>query len=93
MRITTWSSENPNVKSKSPLPGAPNIEVVYDTFPETTTRAVRVGSLMEELMLSTLKLDEHDGLRGSSCRSVIPYVHGDDYCIIVCVLQASVELA
>jgi hypothetical protein len=48
---------------------------------------------MEGLRLSTLKQDGHGGLRGSDHRSVIPYVDGDDCCITVCVLQASVELA
>jgi hypothetical protein len=49
--MTTWSSENPNVKSKSPLPDAPNIEVVYDTSPGTTTRATHKGLLFEGLRL------------------------------------------
>jgi hypothetical protein len=39
--------------------------VVYDTSPRTTTRAARGGSLIEGLSLSTLKQDEHGGLRGS----------------------------
>jgi hypothetical protein len=53
--MMTWSSGNLNVKSKIPLPGVPNVEVVYDTSPRTTTRAARVGSLMDGLSLSTLK--------------------------------------
>jgi hypothetical protein len=40
--------ENLNAKSKSPLPGAPNIDVVYDTLPETTTRVAYGGSLIGE---------------------------------------------
>jgi hypothetical protein len=39
-----------------------------------------------------LKQDEHDDLRGSSHQSVIPYVYREDYCIVVCALQASIEL-
>jgi hypothetical protein len=69
------------------------IEVVYDTFPRTTTRATHRCSLIEGLRLSTLKQDGHGGLRGSGCRSIIPYVHGESCCIAVYVLQASVELA
>jgi hypothetical protein len=34
-------------------------------------------------MPSTLKQDEHGGLRGLSRRSVIPYVHGESCCIAV----------
>jgi hypothetical protein len=67
--------------------------VVYDTSPRTTTKAAHGGSLMEGLRLSMLKQDGHGGLRGSNHRSVIFYVHREDCCIIVCVLQASVELA
>jgi hypothetical protein len=48
---------------------------------------------MEGLRLSSLKQDGHGGLRGSGHRSIIPYIHGEDYCIVVCVLQVSVELA
>jgi hypothetical protein len=40
------SSGNPHVKSKSPLPSMPNIELIYDTSPRTTTRAARRGSLI-----------------------------------------------
>jgi hypothetical protein len=68
------------------------IEVVYDTFSETTTRATYGGSLMEGLRLSMLKQDEHDGLCGLDHRSVIPYVHKENCCIVVCVLQARNEL-
>jgi hypothetical protein len=39
-----------------------------------------------------LKQDEHDSLRGSDQQSIIPYAHREDCCIIVYVLQASVEL-
>jgi hypothetical protein len=41
---------------------------------------------MEGLSVSTLKQDEHGGLRGSSHRSVIPYVYGKDWYIVVYVL-------
>jgi hypothetical protein len=88
----TWSSGNANTKSKSFLPDAPNIEVIYDTFHRTTTRATHEGLLMEGLRLSTLKQDEHGDLRGSDHRNIIPYVYGDDCCIDVCVLQTCVEL-
>jgi hypothetical protein len=40
--------ENSNVKSKSPIPDVPNVKVVYDTFPETTTRVAHGGSLIGE---------------------------------------------
>jgi hypothetical protein len=63
--------------------------VGYDTSPGTNTRAVYGGSFMEGLRLSMLKQDGHGGLRGSGHRSVIPYIHGEDYCIDVCgVVQA-----
>jgi hypothetical protein len=48
-----------------------------------TIRATCGGLLMEELKLSMLKQDGHGGLRGLSHQSVIPYVNGEDYCIIV----------
>jgi hypothetical protein len=35
-----------------------------------------------------LKQDKHDGLCGSDRRSVIPYVHREDCCIVVCVIQS-----
>jgi hypothetical protein len=54
------------VKRKSPLPRAPNVEVVYDTSLGTTTRVAHGGSLMEELRLSMFKQDGHSGLRGSA---------------------------
>jgi hypothetical protein len=38
--------ENSNSKSKSPIPGASNIKVVYDTSPGTTTRVAHGGSLI-----------------------------------------------
>jgi hypothetical protein len=88
--MMTWSSGNPNAKSKSPLLDMPNIEMVYDTSPRTTTRAAHRGSLMEGLRLSTLKQDGHGGyedLRSSDRRSVIPYIHGRVCCIIVCAVQ------
>jgi hypothetical protein len=68
---------------EAPVPGTPNIEVVYDTSPGTITRAAHGGPLMEGLRLSTLKQDRHGGLRGSGHRSVIPYIHGEDCCIVV----------
>jgi hypothetical protein len=71
----------------------PFIEVVYDTSPGTTIRAARRGLLMEGLRLLTLKQDGHDDLHGLSHQSIIPYVHREDCCIVVCVLQASIELA
>jgi hypothetical protein len=68
------------------------VEVVYDTFPRTTTRAVCDGLLLKGLRLSTLKRDDHGGLRDSDRRSVIPYVHGRESCIVVCVPLFNVEL-
>jgi hypothetical protein len=79
-------------EEQNPLPDTSNADAVYNTFPETTIRAARGGLLMKGLKLSTLKQDEHGNLHGSDCWSVIPYVHGEDYCIVVSVLQASVEL-
>jgi hypothetical protein len=38
--------ENSNAESKSPLPGVPNVEVVCDTSPRTTTRVAHGGSLI-----------------------------------------------
>jgi hypothetical protein len=55
--------------------------VVYDTSPETTTRAAHEGSLIEGIRLSMLKQDGHGGLRGSARRNIIPYIHGEDFCI------------
>jgi hypothetical protein len=43
---------------------------------------------LEGLRLSTLKQDEHNGLRGLGHQSVIPYVRGENCCIVVCVVQA-----
>jgi hypothetical protein len=48
---------------------------------------------MQGLRLSTLKQDGHGGLCGSGRRSIIPYIHKEDYYITVCILQASIELA
>jgi hypothetical protein len=59
------------------------VEVVYHTFLRNTTRAICGGLLMEGLSVSTLKQDEHGGLRGSSHRSVIPYVYEKDWYIVV----------
>jgi hypothetical protein len=72
---------------------AASVKVVYDTSPGTTTRTARGGSLMEGLRLSTLKQDGHGDLCGSGHQSIIPYVHGEDCCIAVYFLQASVEVA
>jgi hypothetical protein len=36
-----------------------------------------------------LKQDEHEDLRGSGRRSVIPYVHEREICIAVCVWRCS----
>jgi hypothetical protein len=44
--MTTWSSGNPNAKSKSSLPDTPNVEVFYDTSLKTTIRATLGGSLI-----------------------------------------------
>jgi hypothetical protein len=41
---------------------------------------------MEGLRVLMLKLDGHDSLCGSGCQSVIPYVHKNNCCTIVCVL-------
>jgi hypothetical protein len=49
--------ENSNVKSKKSLPGALNVEVVYDTSPEITTRVAQ-GSL---LIRGTKALDAQVG--------------------------------
>jgi hypothetical protein len=48
---------------------------------------------LEGLRLSTHKQDGHDNLRGSGRRSIIPYVQGEVCCIVVCVLQAIIEMA
>jgi hypothetical protein len=48
---------------------------------------------MEGLRLSMLRQDGHGGLCGLGHQSIIPYIHGEDCCIDVCVLQAHVELA
>jgi hypothetical protein len=42
----------PECKEKNPLPGASNVEVVYDTSTGTATRADHCGSLLEQLRLS-----------------------------------------
>jgi hypothetical protein len=78
-----YHGENSNVKSKSPLPDVLNIEVVYDTSLGTSIRTAREGSLVEGLSLLMLKQDGHGGLCGSGHWSVIPYVHGEDCCIVV----------
>jgi hypothetical protein len=55
--MTIWSSRNLNAKSKSPLPDAPKVQVVYDTSPRTTTTVARRGSLI----LGTKALDTQAG--------------------------------
>jgi hypothetical protein len=67
--------------------------VVYNTSTGIATRVAHCDSLLEGLRLSTLDEDEHRGLRCSERQSVIPYVHEEDCCIVVYVLQATVELA
>jgi hypothetical protein len=39
-----------------------------------------------------LKRDKHEGLRGLGCRSIIPYDHGREGCIAVCVVLFKAEL-
>jgi hypothetical protein len=92
-RMSTIMVKTSSVKNKDPLLGAPNVEVVYNTFSGTTARAAREGSFMKGLRLSRLNQDGHGGLCVSGYRSVIPYVHGEDCCIVVYVLHASIELA
>jgi hypothetical protein len=46
MGMTTWSSGNPNAKSKSSLSGTPNVKVFYDISLGTTIRATHGGSLI-----------------------------------------------
>jgi hypothetical protein len=69
----------------------------YDTSTSTSTRAVRCGSLLEGLRSLRIELwrkyDEHEDLHGSGRRSVIPYIHKECCCIVVCVLfKLGVEL-
>jgi hypothetical protein len=60
------------------------VEVIYDTFPITTTKAIYGGSLFEGLRHYTLELDKYEGLCGLDRRSVISYVHGEKV-ILMCV--------
>jgi hypothetical protein len=69
-----------------------SVEVIYDTFTKTTTRAAHGGSLMEGVRLSTLKQDGHSSLRGSGHRSVIPYIHGRKSVVLLCVPLFKAEL-
>jgi hypothetical protein len=55
-----------------------------DPLPADTTNCFCSSGLR----LSTLKQYEHSRLHGLGHRSVIPYVHEEDYCIVVCVVQA-----
>jgi hypothetical protein len=48
--------------------------------------------LLEGLSLSTFKQDGYGDLYGSSHQSVIPYVHERMRVVLLCVLQAHVEL-
>jgi hypothetical protein len=75
-------AKNLNVKSKSPLPGVPNVEVIYDTSPRTLTRAVRGGSLLEGLRLLMNEQNGYENLRGSGHRNVIPYIHRDSVVLL-----------
>jgi hypothetical protein len=68
------------------------VGIGYNTSTNITIRATHFDSLLEGLRLLTLIQDGHDDLRSSSYRSIIFYVHRDDCCIVVCVLQASIEL-
>jgi hypothetical protein len=62
--------------------------VVYDTSSETTTKVVRRGSLIRGTKSLDAKQDEHGDLRDLYHRSVIPYVHEESCCIVVCAVQA-----
>jgi hypothetical protein len=70
----------------------PILEMVYDTFTGTATRAAHCGSMLKGLRLShdQARLAQGD-LRGSGRRSVIPYVH-ERCCIIACVVLFKAEL-
>jgi hypothetical protein len=53
----TWSSGNPNVKSKRPLPGAPNVKVVLRYFHRHCYKGSPVVvRWLEGLRLSTVKM-------------------------------------
>jgi hypothetical protein len=71
---------------------ANSVKVFYDTSLETTTRATCGGSLLEGLMLPTHEQDEHDGLHDLGHRSIIPYAHRRESCIVVCVTIFKAEL-
>jgi hypothetical protein len=47
---------------------------------------------LEGLMLPTHEQDEHDGLRDLGHRSIIPYAHRRESCIVVCVTIFKAEL-
>jgi hypothetical protein len=57
----------------SPLPGAPNVEVVLRHFHRCGS-FVGGAQIAEELAIR--EYGGHQDLRGSGRRSVIPYVHG-----------------
>jgi hypothetical protein len=68
-------------KHQAPLPGAPNVEVVFMTLPPVPLQeqSVVVLLLKEALVSWLLAMREyggHEDLRGSGRQSVIPYVHG-----------------
>jgi hypothetical protein len=60
----------------------------YDTFIDTTLEQPIVVHCWMGLGLSSSQLwrkhGGHEDLRDSEHLSVTPYVHGEDYCIIVC---------
>jgi hypothetical protein len=67
-------------KHQAPLPGAPNVELVLRHFHRRCYRSSPAVVLLLEggLISWSLGMDErggHEDLRGSSRRSVIPYVH------------------
>jgi hypothetical protein len=66
----------------------------YDTSTGTAARAARCGSLLEGLSLLSSRLwrkhGGHEDLYGLGRRSVTPYVR---IVVLLCILQASVELA
>jgi hypothetical protein len=69
----------------APLFGAPNVEVVLRHFHRHYPRAAHCGSLLKGLRsLELTAMDGHKDLRGLERRSIIHYVHREDYCIAVC---------
>jgi hypothetical protein len=80
-RTMTWSSRSTSSReTPSPLPGAPNIEVVFATLPPVPLHVQSIVVLLLEgaLVSWSQAMDErsgHQSLRGSDRRSVISYVH------------------